>query len=65
VAVGQDEDSVPKVRGSHIGRSHTQPFRIEPEAGKIGKYSAKLPASVVCRKPGHVFDHEPSGNSLA
>jgi hypothetical protein len=37
VAVGQHEEPLASVRRSHVGRSKTRPFRIEPALGKLGK----------------------------
>ncbi|MEU3198476.1 hypothetical protein [Streptomyces sp. NPDC006996] len=34
---GEDEQALTLVGGSHIGRSYSRPFRIEPERGKIGE----------------------------
>lgn len=34
---GEDEESLPPVRGTHVGRSNSDPLRIEPELGKIGE----------------------------
>ena len=35
--MGQQEESVPRVSGSNIGRSVSTPLRIEPERGKISE----------------------------
>jgi hypothetical protein len=37
VGVGQDEDSLPAVGRSSVGRAETTPLRIEPHLGKVGE----------------------------
>jgi len=47
-AVGQDEDSLPSVWGSDIGRSYSRPLRVEPDFGKITKHSVESKFDVPC-----------------
>jgi len=33
------------MRGTCVGRAYTDPFRIEPEIGKVAEYTVKSPES--------------------
>jgi hypothetical protein len=41
VGVGNNEESLPTVRSSDIGRSNNCPFRSEPRFGKVGEDSVE------------------------
>jgi len=47
-AVGQDEDSLPSVWGSDIGRSYSRPLRVEPDFGQITEHSVEAQSNVSC-----------------
>lgn len=53
-----DEDLFPLVRGAHVGRTYSRPFRIEPERGKVGEDSIKSPNNECC----HVLNEHVSGS---
>lgn len=45
-SVGEDEQAVPSVGGSHSGRGKHCPFRIEPEVGKVGEHLVEAEGEV-------------------
>ena len=44
---GEYEDAEPAMRCSDVGRSKTDPFRIEPELGQVAENSSKCPQDML------------------
>lgn len=53
--MGQAEEALAFVRGAHAGRREQNPFRIEPERGKVSKDGAEAQSKVPC----HVLKEDP------
>jgi hypothetical protein len=53
MGVSNNEDAFPAMRGTHVGRPDTIPFRIIPDFGKVVEY---LLESVI-DKSGDIFDN--------
>jgi hypothetical protein len=62
VAVGQDEDALPFVAGTHVGCAHTDPLRIEPEVGQVAENKGQ---SASGNKGRHVFQEHEVGSNFA
>jgi hypothetical protein len=45
---GEDEQALPLVGGTDVGRSNSAPLRIEPESGKVGEDIGKPKSNVSC-----------------
>lgn len=58
MGVGNNEQPLPSVRGSGVGRSNNTPPRIEPQGGKVGEDVGKPKSKV----SGHVLQHDPAGS---
>jgi hypothetical protein len=61
VGVCNKEDSVPKVRGTEVGRRYAIPFRVIPERGQVGDDVAKSGS----KESWHVFQEDVSGSQVA
>lgn len=48
VAVGQDEQPLPPVRRSSLGRAEQTPLRMEPEGGKVSEHGSESQPKVAC-----------------
>ena len=59
--VGQDEQPLPPVRRPNLARGETEPFRIEPERGKVSKDSGEPKAKMA----GHVLEKGNRGSGLS
>lgn len=56
----EDEQSLPPMRGSDIGRSDTTPFRIEPERGKRVEDGAECPPAAGGEEPRDILQENES-----
>jgi hypothetical protein len=46
--VGEEEEAFALVCGADVGRGYNHPFRIEPEAGKVGEHGVEAESKVPC-----------------
>lgn len=63
--VGQDEEPIPLVGSTGVVRSHTTPFRIEPQSGKVSEHDVESSRSESCdvfneHEPGSYLANDPS-----
>jgi hypothetical protein len=61
VGVGKNEESIPPVRRPRLFSAEQVPFRIEPEAGKVGQHVTQA----ACPEPWHVFNEHVGGTQGA
>jgi hypothetical protein len=47
-SVGENENSLASVGGSHVRRGETTPLRIEPEPGQIPQNGSHSPVIFIC-----------------
>nr|WP_246137483.1 hypothetical protein [Myxococcus llanfairpwllgwyngyllgogerychwyrndrobwllllantysiliogogogochensis] len=60
LGVGQDEEPLALVGRSGVGCSDTNPFRIEPERGKVGEHAVEAPRT----ERRDVLDEDKAGSYL-